>query len=155
MPKRTRRKSSRPPPARVGPTPTLPEPGTLHYKVVELSTVDEASLEQTVNNWVRQGWTLESVQFAMRESSKRPSMAFVFFTRAGTADQTEPDLGAARERLLRLAGTETSASSHDPAQRAADRRTWNPAPERAGDPWARLEGLAADGDGDGKGEEPG
>jgi hypothetical protein len=122
--------------------------------VVEVSTVDEASLEQAVNSWVRQGWTLENVQFAMRESSKRPSMAFVFFTRAGTADEIEPDLGAARERLLRLAGTETSASTHDSAQGAADRRTWNPAPERAGDPWARLEELAAGGDQDGEGEEP-
>ena len=60
-----------------------PRPETLHYKVVELSTVDEGSLEHTVNVWVRQGWTLENVQFAMRESSKRPAMAFVFFTRAG------------------------------------------------------------------------
>ena len=54
----------------------------LHYKVVEVSTVDEGSLEHAVNLWVRQGWTLEAVQFAMRESSKRPAMAFVFFTRA-------------------------------------------------------------------------
>ena len=27
------------------------------------------------------GWTLDTVQFAMRESSRRPSMAFVMFTR--------------------------------------------------------------------------
>ncbi len=53
----------------------------LEYKVVELSSVDERSLEDAVNAWVRQGWALDGVQFAMRESSKRPSMAFVFFTR--------------------------------------------------------------------------
>ena len=58
----------------------------LHYKVVEVSTVDEGSLEDAVNLWVRQGWTLENVQFAMRESSKRPAMAFVFFTRPGAAE---------------------------------------------------------------------
>ncbi len=55
---------------------------SLLYKVVELSTVDEGSIERTVNEWVRQGWNLDGVQFAMRESSKRPAMAFVFFTRA-------------------------------------------------------------------------
>jgi hypothetical protein len=56
----------------------------LHYKVVELSTVDEATLEQSVNHWVSHGWNLENIQFAMRESSKRPAMAFVFFTRPGS-----------------------------------------------------------------------
>ena len=40
-----------------------PRPEALHYKVVELSTVDEGSLEHTVNVWVRQGWRLENVQF--------------------------------------------------------------------------------------------
>ncbi len=71
-----RRSAGKPPPA----------PAELHYKVVELSTVDEGSLEQAVNQWVHQGWTLENVQFAMRESSKRPAMAFVFFTRTGRAE---------------------------------------------------------------------
>ena len=57
----------------------------LLYKVVELSTVDESALERTVNEWVPHGWKFDGVQFAMRESSKRPSMAFVFFTREGAA----------------------------------------------------------------------
>lgn len=60
--------------------------GELLYKVVELSTVDEATLERTLNEWVAQGWTFDGVQFAMREASKRPSMAFVFFTRQGHSD---------------------------------------------------------------------
>lgn len=63
-----------------------PAPKVLQYKVVELSNVDEGSLERTVNDWVRQGWTFDGVQFAMRESSKRPAMAFVFFTREGVAE---------------------------------------------------------------------
>jgi hypothetical protein len=85
--------------ARVGePRPPLP----LQYKVVELSTVDEGSLEQTVNAWVQQGWNLEGIQFAMRESSKRPSMAFVFFTRA--AEEAEWDRDGANARLRRIAG---------------------------------------------------
>ena len=86
-----RRRSGKPP----------PRPEALHYKVVELSTVDEGSLEHAVNLWVGQGWTLETVQFAMRESSKRPAMAFVFFTRAG-----EPAVAEA-------AGERTEARAQD------------------------------------------
>ena len=60
-----------------------PERRALHYKVVELSSVDEHTLERTINEWVPMGWKFDGLQFAMRESSKRPSMAFVFFTREG------------------------------------------------------------------------
>ncbi len=81
----------------------------LHYKVVELSTVDEATLEETVNGWVQQGWTVESVHFAMRESSKRPAMAFVFFTRAHRAAPVDAE--AAHARLHRLAHGRASAAS--------------------------------------------
>ena len=62
----------------------------LEYKVVECSTVTDEQLERIVNDFVRQGWQLEGIHFAMRESSKRPAMAFVFFTRqagkSGNAD---------------------------------------------------------------------
>lgn len=74
----------------------------LQYKVVELSTVDEATLEEALNSWVPQGWTVESVHFAMRESSKRPAMAFLFFTRPGS--EAPRDTEAARRRLETLAG---------------------------------------------------
>ena len=53
----------------------------LNYKVVELATVTDEALEEVINEWVRLGWHLEGVQFAMREASRRPSMAFVIFTR--------------------------------------------------------------------------
>ena len=53
----------------------------LRYKVVETSTVTDEELESILNEWTAQGWILENVHFAMRESSKRPSMAFVTFTR--------------------------------------------------------------------------
>ena len=53
----------------------------LKYKVVELSTVSEDILEETLNEWIAKGWRYEGMQFAMRESQKRPSMAFVLFTR--------------------------------------------------------------------------
>ncbi len=57
-------------------------PRTLAYKVVETSTVTAEELETLLNEWTRKGWHLDGIQFAMRESSKRPSMAFLVFTNA-------------------------------------------------------------------------
>jgi len=79
--------------------------------------VDEGSLERAVNAWVGQGWTLETVQFAMRESSKRPAMAFVFFTRPGEASPVE-------------------------AAEAVELRS----EARVQDAWTRLAALAAEGE---------
>ena len=53
----------------------------LAYKVVETSTVTDEALEAVINEWVGKGWQFEGMQFAMRDSSKRPAMAFVLFTR--------------------------------------------------------------------------
>ena len=53
----------------------------LEYKVVEVSVVTDEELERAINDAVPQGWTFDGIQFAMREASKRPSMAFVLFTR--------------------------------------------------------------------------
>lgn len=53
----------------------------VRWKIVETSAVTDDSLEAIVNDWVGRGWTFEGMQFAMRESSKRPAMAFVMFTR--------------------------------------------------------------------------
>jgi len=118
MKKRPRRKPSTPPPPKR--KAARLEPVVLHYKVVELSTVDEGTLEETVNTWVEQGWTVESVQFAMRESSKRPAMAFVFFTRPRRA--AAPDVQAAKGRLHRLAedtGTQGQAGAPSAWERLA------------------------------------
>jgi hypothetical protein len=51
------------------------------YKVVEVNTVAEDTLESALNVWTCLGWRFVSLQFAMRESSRRPSMAFVIFSR--------------------------------------------------------------------------
>ena len=59
----------------------------MSYKVVEVSTVTDEELERVINEWVSQGWILDGVQFAMRESSKRPSMAFVMFVRSKGAPE--------------------------------------------------------------------
>ena len=53
----------------------------LVYKVIEVNTVGDESLENALNEWTRLGWRFDGMQFAMRESSRRPSMAFIIFTR--------------------------------------------------------------------------
>lgn len=110
-------------------------PRALHYKVVELSNVDEAALERTVNEWVGQGWTFDGVQFAMRESSKRPSMAFVFFTREGAPLAAElPDREDERGRAIDVAEAHLA--------RMVAVRPVASAP--ALDAWERLKALADD-----------
>lgn len=53
----------------------------LQYKVVELSTVTDEEIQKAINAKVKEGWNLDGINFAMRDSSKRPSMAFIIFTR--------------------------------------------------------------------------
>ena len=54
---------------------------SIRYKVVETSDVCDEELEKILNEWTGQGWVLDGIRFAMRESSKRPAMAFLTFTR--------------------------------------------------------------------------
>lgn len=63
----------------------------LVWKVVELSSVTDVEIEEVLNEWTGQGWTLDNIQFAMRESSKRPSMAFIAFTRKETREETRKE----------------------------------------------------------------
>lgn len=53
----------------------------IQYKVVELSVVTDETIEAALNTWASRGWQLDGIQFAMRESSKRPAMAFILFAR--------------------------------------------------------------------------
>jgi len=60
----------------------------LRYKVVESSDVTDVEIEKILNEWTEQGWTFDTMQFAMRDSSKRPAMVFVTFTRpAGEGEE--------------------------------------------------------------------
>ncbi len=56
--------------------------GRTEYKVIETSVVTDEALERIINETVAQGWSLDGIQFAMRESSRRPAMAFVLFVRS-------------------------------------------------------------------------
>jgi hypothetical protein len=51
------------------------------YKVVETSDVTDLELERILNEWTAEGWRLDMMQFAMRDSSKRPAMAFITFVK--------------------------------------------------------------------------
>lgn len=117
--------------------------GPLQYKVVELSTVDEGTLERTVNEWSSKGWMLDGVQFAMRESSKRPAMAFVFFTREG--EPATHDVESARGRLREMSetGSPTAAlvSSPDFTGNAATAYRRPPGTVSAHERLAQLAGL--------------
>jgi hypothetical protein len=65
----------------MSPTPETGEPDMVRYKVVETTVVTDESLEAILNEWVGAGWQYDDVRFVVGEASKRPSMAFVFFTR--------------------------------------------------------------------------
>jgi len=53
----------------------------MEYKVVESSDVSDEALEKILNECVQQGWRFESMQFVVRDASRRPAMAFILFTR--------------------------------------------------------------------------
>jgi len=54
---------------------------TMIYKVVETSTVTDEEIERILNDWTVKGYSFESIQFVTSVSSKRPTLAFLFFTK--------------------------------------------------------------------------
>jgi hypothetical protein len=58
----------------------------MQYKVVETSQVTEDSLEEILNQWTAQGWRYDGMQFVVKESARRPSMAFILFVKADEVD---------------------------------------------------------------------
>ncbi len=53
----------------------------MEYKVVEISVVTEENLTRVLNEMTGAGWSFDNFNFAMRDSSHRPSMAFAIFRR--------------------------------------------------------------------------
>jgi hypothetical protein len=66
----------------------------LRYKFVEVTAVTAASLEDTVNQWVGEGWQLDAIRFVTGETAKRPKLAFVSFVRDDAAGDRELELPA-------------------------------------------------------------
>jgi hypothetical protein len=77
--------------ARPSPRPD-PHSAGQAYKVVETSTVTDDELEKILNRQAAEGWRFDGFHFVVRDSSRRPTMAFVLFTRpdapAGSPDDT-------------------------------------------------------------------
>jgi len=53
------------------------------YKVVETSTVTDVEIECILNEWTGRGYAFASIQFVSTQASRRPVMAFLFFTDQG------------------------------------------------------------------------
>jgi hypothetical protein len=51
------------------------------YKVIETGIVTDEEIERILNEWTAQGYAFESIQFVTAVSSRRPTMAFILFTR--------------------------------------------------------------------------
>lgn len=63
----------------------------MQYKVVETSEVTEDSLEEILNQWTAEGWRYDGMQFVVKESARRPSMAFILFVKADEPDDKRED----------------------------------------------------------------
>jgi len=64
----------------------------LEYNVVEISEVTEEMLQDVLNHWTSAGWRFDGLHFVVKETARRPSMAFVLFVRTSreTRPQNEP-----------------------------------------------------------------
>ena len=51
------------------------------YKVVETAQVDDVTLEGILNDAAAEGWEFDGFHFVAQPGSRRPSMAFVLFSR--------------------------------------------------------------------------
>jgi hypothetical protein len=70
------------------PSPVEIEDGILYntamnYKVVETSTVTDVEIECILNEWTGRGYSFASIHFVSTQASRRPVMAFLFFTEPG------------------------------------------------------------------------
>jgi hypothetical protein len=55
----------------------------MEYKVVEISTVTDEEIERVLNEWTGRGCSFASIHFVTTQASRRPTMAFLFFTQHG------------------------------------------------------------------------
>ena len=60
----------------------MPEEKSAPYKVVEISRVFDEEIEAELNRWTEEGFRFESIHFVTQPGNRRPSMAFLFFSRA-------------------------------------------------------------------------
>jgi hypothetical protein len=56
------------------------QPGT-PYKVVEIVNVHDEEIEAVLNRLAAEGYRFESIHFVTQPGTRRPTMAFLFFSR--------------------------------------------------------------------------
>jgi hypothetical protein len=61
----------------------------MKYRVIETSEVTGESLEEILNRWTAEGWRYDGMQFVVKESARRPSMAFVLFVKADDEEDAQ------------------------------------------------------------------
>ena len=59
----------------------MPEPMDAPYKVVEITKVFDEEIEAELNRWTAEGFRFDSIHFVTQPGNRRPSMAFLFFSR--------------------------------------------------------------------------
>jgi hypothetical protein len=52
----------------------------MKYHVIETTEVTAETLEHLLNRCAEKGWRFEGMNFVVKESARRPSMAFLLFT---------------------------------------------------------------------------
>jgi len=55
--------------------------GAVSYKVVEISDVCDQAIESALNRCEGEGYRFDSIHFVTQPGNRRPTMAFLFFTR--------------------------------------------------------------------------
>ena len=56
--------------------------GSPMYRVVEVADVCDRTIEEALNREAGDGYRFESVHFVTQPGNRRPTMGFLFFTRA-------------------------------------------------------------------------
>ena len=65
----------------------------MKYKVIEISPVDDETIEGELNRMLESGWEYERIEFVQQTGVRRPSMAFMFFvSNASAAPSIEADI---------------------------------------------------------------
>ncbi len=57
------------------------------YRVIELSEVSDHAIADALNGALADGYRFESIHFVTQQGSRRPTMAFLFFTRVASGDE--------------------------------------------------------------------
>lgn len=58
----------------------MPRRSVPPYKVVEISNVFDQEIEEVLNRWTAEGFRFDSIHFVVQPGSRRPTMAFLFFS---------------------------------------------------------------------------